>query len=220
VRTLRLAGLDIMASEQLLVEKDISGNTSDLARLIARYGENPLAIKIVAQTIVELFGNEIAPFLEQGGVVFGSIRELLAEQFDRLSMAEKMVLLWLAILREPVSIAELLTVLGTPLEVGRVLNAVDALRRRSLLERGKRSGSFTLQSVVLEYVTTRFIADAAREIEQGSLSRLIEHSLELATSKEYVRQTQTRLIVIPLLTQVRTLYRKHGKRCTFAYLAT
>jgi hypothetical protein len=47
------------------------------------------------------------------------------------------------------------------------------------------------------YVTTRFIADAAREIDQGNLPRLIEHSVELATSKEYVRQTQTRLIVIP-----------------------
>jgi WD40 repeat protein/transcriptional regulator with XRE-family HTH domain len=211
VRTLRLAGLDAMAGERLLMEKDVSGNTSERARLIDRYGGNPLALKIVAQTIVELFGNEIAPFLDQGEVVFGSIRELLAEQFDRLSVVEQTVLLWLAILREPVSIAELLAVLGTPLAGGQVLDAMEALRRRSLLERGKRSGSFTLQSVVLEYVTTRFIVDAAREIEQGSLTRLIEHSVELATSKEYVRQTQTYLIVIPLLMQLRTVYRRHAE---------
>ena len=53
--------------------------------MIEWYGSNPLALKIVAQTIVELFGGEIAPFLEQGEVVFGGVRELLAEQFDRLS---------------------------------------------------------------------------------------------------------------------------------------
>src|SRR2546426_8693651 len=35
-------------------------------------------------------------------VVFGGVRELLDEQFERLSALEQSVLLWLAILREPV----------------------------------------------------------------------------------------------------------------------
>ncbi len=84
-----------------------------------------------------------------------------------------------------------------------MLEAVDSLRRRSLIEPGKRQGSFTLQSVVLEYVTAVLIAQAASEIEQGTLSRLVEHGLERATSKEYVRQAQRRLLVAPLLAQVR-----------------
>src|SRR2546426_7197021 len=207
VRSLRLDGLDARASEQLLVEKDVAGTTPERERLIERYGGNPLALKIVAQTIVELFGSEIAPFLEQGEVVFGGVRELLGEQFARLSAAEQTVLLWLAILREPVSIEELLEVLGTPLPRMQVLEALEALRRRSLIERGKQPGSFTLQSVVLEYVTARLITEAASEIEQGTLSRLIEHGLELATAKEYIRQTQQRLLVAPLLTRVRSMYR-------------
>src|SRR5207244_13179051 len=56
-------------------------------------------------------------------------------------------------------------------------------------------GSFTLQSVVMEYVTTRLIAEVTSEIKQGRFSRLVEHSLELAPSQEYVRQTQQRLLV-------------------------
>ncbi len=187
VRSLRLDGLDTVASEQLLEEKEVVGLTQDRERLIKLYGGNPLALKIVAQTIVELFGGEIAAFLEQGGVVFGSVRELLGEQFARLSAVEQTVLLWLAILREPVSIEDLLSVLGAPLPRVQVLDAVEALRRRSLIERGQRRGSFTLQSVVLEYATARLIAEAASEIEQGRLARLIEHGLELATAKEYVR---------------------------------
>ena len=66
VRFLRLDGLDARASEQLLVEKDVAGTTSERERLIEQYGGNPLALNIVAQTIVELFEGEIAPFLEQG----------------------------------------------------------------------------------------------------------------------------------------------------------
>src|SRR5258707_939496 len=95
---------------------------------------------------------------------------------------------------------------GTPLSRGRVLEAIEALRRRSLLERGKRQGSFTLQSVVLEYATAQLIAEASSEIEQGRLARLIEHGLALATAREDVRQTQQRLIVAPILARLRNVY--------------
>jgi len=209
VRALRLAGLDAVASEQLLEKRELLGSAHDRARLAEVYAGNPLALNIVAQTIVELFGGEIAAFLEQGEVVFGSVRELLHEQFVRLSAVEQSMLLWLAIVREPVSLEELRALValpGAPKPRGQMLEAVEALRRRGLIERGQRPGCFTLQAVVLEYATMRLISEAASEIEQGWLARLIEHGLELATAREYVRQAQERLIVVPLLAQVRSTY--------------
>jgi len=206
VRAWHLGGLDAVASRQLLEEREMVGSAQDRARLAEVYAGNPLALNIVAQTIVELFGGGIAAFLEQGEVVFGSVRELLHEQFVRLSAVEQNVLLWLAIVREPVSLEELMALPGAPKPRGQVLEAVEALRRRSLIERGQRPGCFTLQAVVLEYATARLISEAASEIEQGRLARLIEHGLELATAKEYVRQAQERLIVVPLLAQVRSSY--------------
>jgi WD40 repeat protein/class 3 adenylate cyclase/transcriptional regulator with XRE-family HTH domain len=210
VRALRLAGLEADASEQLLAEKEVVGLAHDRAHLVELYAGNPLALNIVAQTIVELFGGEIAPFLQQGEVIFGSVRELLDEQFARLSAVEQTVLLWLAILREPVSLEELRAVLVTPLTRAQMLEAMEALHRRSLLERGKRQGTFTLQAVVLEYATGRLIAEASREIEQGTLARLTEHGLSLANAKDYVRQTQERLLVAPLLAQVQRVYRERA----------
>src|SRR2546426_909262 len=130
VRALRLAGLDAEAGAQLLAEKDVVGSPHDRERLVKVYAGNPLALNIVAQTIVELFGGVLAPFLEQGQVVFGGVRELLDEHFERLSALEQSVLLWLAILREQVRLEQLLLVLGTPRPP--VLEAVDGLRRRSL----------------------------------------------------------------------------------------
>src|SRR5713226_3958558 len=206
VRALRLARLGTEACQQLLIEKGAAGSAAEQLQLIEAYAGNPLALKIVAQTIVELFEGQIVPFLEQGEVVFGGVRALLDEQYARLSAVEQSVLLWLAILREPVSLQELLAVLGAPLPRSQVLEAVDSLRRRSLIERGKLQGSFTLQSVVMEYVTARLIAEVISEIKQGRCSRLVEHGLELAPCKEYVRQTQQRLIVAPILAGLRSSY--------------
>jgi hypothetical protein len=155
VRALRLARLDAEACQQLLADKEVTGSAADQARLIEAYAGNPLALNIVTQTIVELFAGEIAPLLEQGEVVFGGVRELLDEQYARLANLEQMVLHWLAIARESVTLGELRALLVLPSPSGELLEAVDRLRQRSLIEHGQHPGSFTLQSVVLEYVTMR-----------------------------------------------------------------
>src|SRR5258708_19565725 len=129
------------------------GTAQERARLAEVYAGNPLALKIVAETIADLFGGEINQFLAEGTAIFGSITDLLDEQFARLSPLEQTVLCWLAILREPATLEELLAVLVTPLPLTQVLEAVDGLPRRSLIDPGQLQATFTLQSVVLEYVT-------------------------------------------------------------------
>jgi WD40 repeat protein/transcriptional regulator with XRE-family HTH domain len=203
VRSLRLSGLEEAASEQILSTHELLGSPEERARLIELYKGNPLALHMVAETIADLFGGEVAPFLVQETLVFGSISELLDEQWNRLSPLEQTLLYWLAIVREPVTIEELQSLLVARLSPVQVLEALDSVQRRSLVERGQRPGSFTLHSVVLEYATTRLIEELAGEIEGGRLARLLEHGLELATAREYVRQTQTRLLVAPLLAHLR-----------------
>jgi WD40 repeat protein/transcriptional regulator with XRE-family HTH domain len=209
VRSLRLSGLAAEDCAQLLAAHEVIGSPEEHAQLREMYAGNPLALNIVAETIVDLFGGEIEPFLSGGTIIFGSITVLLEEQWARISPLEQMVLCWLATLREPVSIAEMLAMLVDPLSHGQVLEAVDGLRRRSLIERGQRAGSFTLQSVMLEYVTGRLIATVSEEIQQGRLLRLREHSLSQAQAKDYVRQTQERLLLAPLLARLQGLY--HGR---------
>ncbi|OLB33021.1 MAG: hypothetical protein AUH05_17860 [Ktedonobacter sp. 13_2_20CM_53_11] len=202
VRALRLVGLEAAACEQLLAEHELVGSPEEQVRLVEGYAGNPLALKIVAQTIAELFGGEIGPFLAGGTAVFGSLADLLDEQVARLSALEQTVLSWLAIVREPVTLEELRAVLVAPLPGMQILEAVEGLRRRSLIERGQRPGSFTLQSVVLEYVTAELVAQASSEIQQGRLARLIEHGLSQAQAREDVRQAQERLLVVPLLNRL------------------
>src|SRR5262249_13090635 len=59
--------------------------------------------------------------------------------------------------------------------------------------------TFTLQSMVLEYVTERIVETVATEIRGASPGVLLEYPLIKAQAKEYLRQTQERLIGAPIL---------------------
>lgn len=206
VRSMHLGRLDAVACKALLHEQEVTGSTAERERLIERYGGNPLALKIVAPTITDLFGGEIDAFLEQGETIFGGVRHLLQQQFARLSTVEESIMLWLAILREPVTVQELAALLVNPLPRAQILEALEALRGRSLIEPGKAKGSFTLQSVVLEYTTTHLVEAAVGEIERGQVNHLLNHRLQLASAKEYIWHSQARLIVAPILTRLRSTY--------------
>jgi WD40 repeat protein/transcriptional regulator with XRE-family HTH domain len=207
VRSLRLPGLAATACEQLLAEHELVGSLEERSLLVERYEGNPLALNIVAETITDLFGGAIDPFLAQKTLVFGSISDLLDEQFSRLSALEQTILYWLAIAREPLTLQELGNLLMARLAPVQMLEAVDGLRRRSLIERGHRLGSFTLQSVVLEYVSTQLVVQVSEEIEQGRFALLIQYGLAQAQARDDVRQTQQRLLVAPLLARLESASR-------------
>lgn len=57
---------------------------------------------------------------------------------------------------------------------------------------------FTLQPVVMEYVTERFIEQIIEEIETEKIELLGSHSLIKAQAKDYVRGSQVRLILKPI----------------------
>ena len=185
VRALRLAGLDGHAGIQLLAQKDVVGSLHDQMRLVEMYRGNPLTLKIVAQTIMDLFGGEIALFLKQGEVIFGGVRDLLSEQFERLSALERVVFFRLAILREPVSLRELQTVISVPRTPVQVLEALNGLSRRNLIECGQRAGSFTLHPVALEYAAARLMAEATSDIEHDSPASFVEYELCPTQAREH-----------------------------------
>jgi WD40 repeat protein/DNA-binding XRE family transcriptional regulator len=205
VRSLRLVALDHVACEHLLAERQVTGTPADQSRLIELYGGNPLALKIVCQTILDLFGGEIALFLEQGGIIFGDVRELLFEQYKRITPLEQQVTFWLTIMREPVSFNQLQSLFTTPLTPAVALDTVNRLYRHSLIERGQTPGSFTLHSVVVEYMTDQILAEMVDEILRGELKTMLHYGLEQAHVKDYLRRTQQRLLVEPLLQRLKIL---------------
>ncbi|AFY93328.1 NB-ARC domain-containing protein [Chamaesiphon minutus] len=198
VCTLDLLGLsEIEVAEIGSVNGCHTDDSSDWHQLQQSYSGNPLAIKIAATTIRDLFDGSVSAFLEQGVILCNGIEALLAQQFARLSEIEQQALYWLAIGREAVSIAELLADFIPSGYRTQVLAALQSLDRQSLIE--KSSGCFTLQPVVMEYVTAVFIEQICEEITTLDVAIFNSHALIQAQTKDYVRESQVRMILVPLV---------------------
>src|SRR5256885_16454961 len=202
VRSLGLAGVDEQAAQDLLTDKGLSGTPAAWQRLVASYAGNPLALKIVAQAVSDLFSGDIDRFLQEGELIFNGIRPVLRQQMGRLSPLEHLLLTWLAVLREWTTLDTLVQVLHPRALHAQELEALEALSRRSLLERGQQV-SFGLQSVVMEYLTDELGERLAEEIVLGGPQQLRQVALSKAQAKDYVREIQVRLLVQPLLERLR-----------------
>jgi len=193
IRSLQLAGLKEVDGQEILKVKSLVGTEDERRRLIEYYGGNPLELKIVSTSIRDLFGGNIADFLEQGITVFNGVRNLLDQQFNRLSDLEKQIMYWLAINREPISSLELQEDIVTVVSRPRLLEAIEFLRRRSLVERC--SAGFTQQTVVMDYITEIFLEQIFEEIKTEQISLLMSHALIKAETKDYIRERQNNLIL-------------------------
>ncbi|KAB8333912.1 NACHT domain-containing protein [Scytonema tolypothrichoides VB-61278] len=196
VRSLQLTGLKARDGEEIFLLKGLSGTEDEQERLISFYQGNPLALKIISTTIKELFDGSISEFLAQESVVFGKIRDVLDQQFNRLSDFERDVMYWLGINREPLSLSELREDIISLESPPKLIEALESLIRRSLID--KVAKSFTLQNVVMEYMTDRLIEQVSEEIRKGKFELFNSHALIKATAKDYVREAQIRLILKPV----------------------
>ncbi|MBV7328676.1 AAA family ATPase [Chloroflexi bacterium TSY] len=196
IRSLHLEGLDDEAGHKLLIQRGLHSSGDEDARLLHRYSGNPLALKLVADTVDEIFGGNIVEFLSEESLVFDDIRDVLDQQFARLSLLEKEILFWLTITREPTSVQDLEKLLFEPVRRRHIVEAVLGLQRRSLLEQEKQG--FILQNVIIEYLTDYLVKHVSQEILTENVKLLHSHALQLAQSKEYIRQSQARLILGPI----------------------
>jgi WD40 repeat protein/transcriptional regulator with XRE-family HTH domain len=204
VKTLLLKGLNSETGRELFRHQGkFTGTESEWETLIAHYGGNPLALKLVAATTQELFNGriiEVLNYVRQGLFIFDDIRDLLERQFDRLTELEREIIFWLAIDREPASLFELSEDLLTTISKRQLPNTIQSLLRRSLIE--KEDERFSLQPVVMEYITDRFIHYICEEITTQTSERLRLHAIAKAQAKDYIREMQERLIMQPLVEQL------------------
>ena len=189
VRAFRLTGLETDACGALLAESEISGSAAECTQLIQAYGGNPLALKIVARAIADLFAGQVAPFLAQGEVVFGGVRDLLDEQFDRLSELEQRLLLWLGRQAAPSTLEALLAAQTAPVPrpacwkrskgcaAGRWSSPA---RRKAALRCNRWSGNMPWPGR---------LSRRAMTAGRGGQRRLVEGRLVLAQAREHLRQT-------------------------------
>ncbi|MEL6763330.1 MAG: NB-ARC domain-containing protein, partial [Cyanobacteria bacterium J06607_6] len=199
VRSLQLRG-SLKTALGVIETKDLVGSLQQKQELCERYGCSPLALKIAAGSIQALFDSEIGPFLDEGVFLFNGTQRLLDQQFERLSALEKTIMYWLAINREWTTIPALVSDLVPAVPRSRLLEALESLGWRSLIE--QQSRHYTQQPVVMEYVTERLIEQMVTEITEQKPARLISHALLKTTANDIVQQTQFNLILEPIAQQL------------------
>ncbi len=226
VRTLILPGLDAVAGQRIFTDRGCQPIFPAEWVEIDRYcGGNPLAFQLIAAAVQEVADgdvSEIFPYLRSSNLGFADIQILLEQQWERLTAEEQQVMYWLAIGREPMSISDLEGSLhpawnrqgiypaGQPISRHTsLLTVLQSLRRRSIIANlpgqiDRTQRHWSLQPMVMEYVTGRFVDRICTEIERQRPFLLDTHPIAQATAKEYLRQAQLRTIVRPAIDRLRT----------------
>jgi WD40 repeat protein len=220
VRTFSLGGL-ADAGADLLEQMSVTGKLSQLKEVSDRCQGNPLYLRIIANTIVNNFDGDLADFLESDRYTYAKIGNILTAQLARLATEEKLLIYYLAIQREPVSIESMYQHFA-PLNLDRSLpTTVDSLIKRSIVQmigsndlsskKSSKNKRYTLQNVILEFTTDRLLEELSLELQlpKNQLFFFNHLALHPTTSPEYIRNIQQRLLLEPL---GRKLTRQHGAK--------
>ncbi len=199
VRVLPLSGLEELEARKIFTTiGSFSGLDEEWTKIIKLYDGNPLVLEIVARYIRDKCGGNLSEFLKGKDRIFGNLRELLNWHFHRFSSYEKEVLYWLAINQEPISNLELRDDILSQKSKKNIPEILLSLEQRLPIERSTDT-SLTLQPVLIEYMTERFVEEVCNEIKTEKISLLKSHTLLKAQAADYVRETQKNLILKPLV---------------------
>jgi DNA-binding MarR family transcriptional regulator len=189
-RQLELRGLDRSSCQSLLDTSELVGSITEWDRLVDRYQGNPQYLKIVANTIADIFAGKIEKFLSANILIYGQIETLLSQQLDLLSNAEMSILLWLAIERQPISLDRLQLLTSVSIDDTATVKILDKLVRKYLVE--VRDDLFTLSELIMESITARYQDLVCTEITTKKLKILHLHPILPSKIKSNLHNDWTR----------------------------
>ncbi len=203
-----LGGLSFSEARELLARFRLKGSLEDYEQLISRYDGHPMALRLAANTIKDIFFGEIKDFLEQEISVFDNLRSVLKAQFKRLPPIEKEVMYWLAINHRPCSLEDLKADIVARDHKRNLVYTLQSLERRSLVEiKHADSVLFYLHPIVAQYVLDRFIRDVFQDLVRGNLDTFNSHALMKADAEDYLREFQINHIVRPILDRLKNFFK-------------
>jgi hypothetical protein len=135
MRLWQLKGLSPSDCQQIVNSRQLVGTAAEWQSLIHHCNGHPLVAKMVVDCISNYFASSITNYLnylKSGRLLFGDLRDLFDQQFERLSALEQELVQRLAPYPAPVSAAQFHEQLRTSSHQP-WLEALDSLERRSLL---------------------------------------------------------------------------------------
>lgn len=158
IRSYHLTGLQAESCKELVQLKgQFFADEKTWLYLSSLYSGNPLALKIVATAIQDLFHGQVEDFTKEGFVLCSDLENLLNEHINRLSYFEQQVICKLAFELKPVKIEFLQLGSFTNISKRQLLEILKSLVRRSLVH--TTEVGFSLQTIVKEYLMENLLRE-------------------------------------------------------------
>ncbi|WP_299409211.1 NB-ARC domain-containing protein [Acaryochloris sp. IP29b_bin.148] len=200
-RYMQLSGLSDTAGKKILQHNNIFTELHDQqSTIIQDYAGNPFALKIVASNIHKIFDGNIQGFLEvqnNAPFIFDDIRDLFSEQIGRLTNLQQIIMYWLSLIREPLTINQLRYFFPSTLLIDELLYGLESLKSRSLTK--KTSGKFSLDKITADYTNNYFIEVFFQEITNERFMTLKKYLLINENERDEIKTNQIKFIVRPVL---------------------
>ncbi|WP_299485470.1 NB-ARC domain-containing protein [Acaryochloris sp. IP29b_bin.137] len=155
VSSFKLLGLDFEAATALLRDKGLTGEKK-WPYLITAYAGNPMMLKLVAETIKEVFDGNVRDFLDNS-LTTRDVHNFIERILDRTSSLEQQILYVLSAQSAGMPFKQLDTRLDS-VSTHELIDALASLKKRSLIESGEQG--FILLPLIKE-VTQRMMAAEA-----------------------------------------------------------
>lgn len=206
VRSLHLQNLSATdASLMLQPLGPFVATPDDWQALVERYGGSPWLLKNLATTIRDVYRGNLQRFLEARLNVPGPVYQALEQTLQRLTLAERELLYWLALAHTAMTLVELEAAMLEP----PVNEVVQSLLGRSLcevvVEAQPGTTSLLVPPVVREVVIDQMVADLKAELETGQLTWLLRLPLLRTTASEGVQAQQETKVLQPLAAHLREI---------------
>lgn len=150
IRTLQITRLDVHSTRQILQDYGL-GEIGDQTSFVNRYEGNPLWLKSVATMMTEL-GMTLTDFPPEDTVLLPEdFRDILQQQYDRISDTEKQILSILINENQPFTLLQFLEQL-LDINSSELVNVLQSLQRRCFVE--KIDQGFWLSPLIKQYLMT------------------------------------------------------------------
>ncbi len=209
-----LEGLNSREATTMLERFHLVGGDRDYQDLAARYYGHPMALRLAANTVKDVFDGSIRDFLNQEISVFDDLRGMLKSQFNKLPPTEQEAMYWLAINLWPCSLEDLQADIVAQESKQNLLYTLRSLEHRSLVQVNRQQHSrvlFHLHPIVAEYILDRFIRAVFQDLIRGKLTLFNAYALMKADAEEELRETQIKTIVQPILVRLKNYYKSLDK---------
>ncbi|MDX2211854.1 MAG: NACHT domain-containing protein [Oculatellaceae cyanobacterium bins.114] len=152
VHSVAVKGLGATGTQELLIDKRCLGTDYQWREIARRYWGHPFILSAIATTIREVFGGNVAWFLEQFSdpLIPEEMYPRLAQQLRRLSEAEQSIVEYLQQMGEPVALRDLQQALQQQMSGIELMKVLRSLNRRALVE--VDATRYFLQELVMEYL--------------------------------------------------------------------